>query len=274
MWALERPAGSRQPPVLADTPLALVAGLGSAWLACASLERAGWLPDAALSAVGFTAAHGGLLAVALAWGAANAGLRLPPEHLALVIALVAAGATAASLHEWGTLAFLATPAWLAVLGARGLLTGLGIGPPVAIRPMLAGGAIGAVLGVHLMFSAAQTLGYAPRGAAWPAILARWAYDLGANVISAECFFRGALFNRLQRRWSFAPAAAVATACALVRYVSDPILPGQTEVVVGALFYVTILGVANCWLLWWSGSLLPGLVASALFFFAYRVLALG
>ena len=41
-------------------------------------------------------------------------------------------------------------------------------------------------------------------------LAALAYDVGANVLAAECFFRGALFNRAQRRWSFAAAAALAS----------------------------------------------------------------
>ena len=134
--------------------------------------------------------------------------------------------------------------------------------------------IGVVLGSHLLVSASQTLGYPLRGGSWAVFLTRWTYDLGANVISAECFFRGALFNRLQRRWSFGAAAAVSTACSLVRYLADPLLPGEIEVVVGALFYVTMLGVVNCWLLWWSGSLAPGLLSSALFFLAYRALAIG
>ena len=60
----------------------------------------------------------------------------------------------------------------------------------------------------------------------------------------------------------------------MRYLSDPLLPGEIEVMVGAHFYLTILGVINCWLLWWSGSLAPGLLASALFFLAYRALAIG
>jgi hypothetical protein len=43
---------------------------------------------------------------------------------------------------------------------------------------------------------------------------------------------------------------------------------------GALFYMTLLGAVNCWLLWRSGSLVPGLIASLLFFMAYRGLAVG
>ena len=101
-----------------------------------------------------------------------------------------------------------------------------------------------------------------RGGGWPPLLVLWAYDVGARVISAECFFRGALFNRLQRRWSFGAAAALATALAVARSLVDPLMPGQVEAMVGALFYLTILGAANCWL------------ASALFFFAYRALAIG
>ncbi len=274
MWALEHLWIPRQASVFADTPVALVTGLGASWLAVASLTHAGWLPSVALGAVALTATHGGLLAVALEWGRADAGVRLPPASATIMVGLVGAGAIAATLHEWGGVVFVAAPTWLAILAVRGRLTGLGLGPAVSVRPVLVGGLIGALLGSHVLVSASQMLGYPLRGADWPVLLTRWTYDLGANVISAECFFRGALFNRLQRRWSFGPAAALATAFSLVRYLTDPLLPGEIEVVVGALFYITILGVINCWLLWWSGSLAPGLLSSALFFLAYRMLAIG
>ena len=274
MWALEQPWTPRRGSVVADTPLALITVLGASGLAIASLTHAGWLPAAALGVVTLTATHGGLLGVALAWGEADAGVRLPPGSTAIIVALISAGVTAASIDPRGVVALLGAPAWLAVLALRGRLTGLGLGPEFAVRPMLAGGIIGVLLGGHLLFSASQTLGYPLRRGDWTAFLTLWIYDIGANVISAECFFRGALFNRLQRRWSFGPAAALATALSLVRYLSDPLLPGEIEVMVGALFYLTMLGVVNCWLLWWSGSLAPGLLASALFFLAYRALAIG
>ena len=271
MWALERPWTLRQSGVLADTPLALIATLGGAWLSAAWLAAGGWLPDAILRVVALACMHGGLLAVALAWAQADGGVRLPPGSLALMVLLVAGGTAGATLEARASLALVGAPCWLAILAVRGQLVGLGLGPGIPARPTLVGGTLGALLGGHLLFSASQTLGYPLRPEGWPALLVPWAYDVGANVISAECFFRGALFNRLQRRWSFGPAAAVATALALVRYLADPLLPGQIEVMVGALFYVTALGVVNCWLLWWSGSLVPGLLASALFFLAYRAL---
>lgn len=274
MWALEHLWVPRRASVFADTPVALVTGLGASWLAVASLTHAGWLPSAALGVVALTAMHGGLLAVALEWGRADAGVRLPPGSATIMVGLVAVGAMAATLHEWGGVAFVAAPTWLAILALRGRLIGLGLEPSVSVRPVLVGGLIGVLLGSHVLVAASQTLGYPLRGGGWPVLLTRWTYDLGANVISAECFFRGALFNRLQRRWSFGPAAALATAFSLVRYLTDPLLPGEIEVVIGALFYITLLGVINCWLLWWSGSLAPGLLSSALFFLAYRALAVG
>jgi hypothetical protein len=274
MWALERTWSPRRDPILAATPLALVVAVGATGLAAAGLGLAGWLPRPVVWIASFTAAHGGLLAIALAWGAADTGVRLSRWAAAIGIALIAAGATAATLDARATVALLAVPAWLAVLTARGRLTGLGLSAAVPLRPALVGVAIGLMLGAHLLYSASQTLGYAVRGAGWSPVLVLWAEDLGVKVISAECFFRGALFNRLQRRWSFGLAASVATALSLVRYLADPLLPGQVEVMVGALFYLTILGAANCWLLWWSGSLVPGLLASAIFFLAYRTLAIG
>src|SRR5262249_37035380 len=53
---------------------------------------------------------------------------------------------------------------------------------------------------------------------------------------------------------------------------DPLLPRAPEVILGTLVYVTLLGVINAWLLWWSGSLLPGLIAALVFFAAYRMVA--
>jgi hypothetical protein len=273
MWALEEPGTSRRSRILANTPLALIATLSAGWLAVAGLAAAGWLTPPLLWVASVTVAHGGLLAVALAWGAADGGLRLPRGCLLITMALVGAGTIAAVLDPRGAVMSLAVPAWLAVLTFRGQLAGLGLVPRVPLRPVLVGGAIGALLGGHLLLSASQTLGYALRGSG-TAILTLWAYDIGANVLSAECFFRGALFNRLQRRWSFGAAATVATVAALLRYVVDPLLPKHVEVLAGALFYLTILSVVDCWLLWWSGSLLPGLVASWLFFLAYRTLAIG
>jgi CAAX prenyl protease-like protein len=274
MWTLEQPWAPRRDPVLAETPFTLIATLGASWLTVGWLVSVGWLPSGALWIAEITAAHGGLLAVALAWGIADGGVRLPPRAELVPIALIGAGATAATLDERAAIALVGAPAWLAILAYRGQLEGLGLGSGIPLRPLVVGGAIGAFLGGHLLFSASQTLGYPLRGGGWPPLLVLWAYDVGARVISAECFFRGALFNRLQRRWSFGPAAALATALSVARYLVDPLMPGQVEAMVGALFYLTILGAVNCWLLWWSGSLVPGLLASALFFFAYRALAIG
>jgi hypothetical protein len=275
MWALEQPWPAPRCPILAGTPLPLVATLGLSWLAVAGLVIAGWLPIAVLAVASLTAVHGGLLAVALAWGAADAGGPVRSGAAWITVGLVGAGATAAALDARGAVVLVAAPAWLAILALRERLGGLALGPGVSLPPVLVGGAIGALVGGHLLLSASQTLGYPLRaGAGWSTLLGLWAYDVGANVISAECFFRGALFNRLQRRWAFGGAAALATAVSLVRYVGDPLLPRSVEVMAGALFYLTLLGTVNCWLLWWSGSLVPGLVSAALFFLAYRALAIG
>ena len=273
MWALEQQWIPRQRAVIADTPFALLAILGSVWLAIVSLATRGWVPDELLRIATLTVIHGGPLAVALAWGQADGGGGLPRGALAITIVLAVGGAVAVTLGGPAAFALAGTPAWFAILAARGHLAGLGLGPGVPVRPMLVGATTGALLGVHVLYSASQMLGYPLRREGWLAVLVLWAYDVGANAISTECFFRGALFNRLQRRWSFSPAAAVATALSLVRYLCDPLLAGQVEVMVGALFYATIRGVVNSWLFWWSGSLVPGLVASAVFFLAYRALAI-
>ena len=274
MWALEQPCPRRHSGIFANTPFALIATLGAGWLAVAGLAAAGWLVPTAVRVASITVVHGGLLAVALTWAAADTGASLPPRARVIMIALVAAGATAAALDPRAAIIHLAAPAWLAMLAGRGRLAGLGLGPDFPPSRVLIGAAIGGLLGGHLLVSASQTLGHPLRAEGWMPLLGLWAYDVGANVLSAECFFRGALFNRLQRRWSFAAAATLATAASLVRYLADPLLPRNVEVMAGALFYLTLLGAVDCWLLWWSGSLVPGLLASLLFFLAYRALATG
>src|SRR5439155_18457685 len=82
-------------------------------------------------------------------------------------------------------------AWLA---RRGRLATLGLAGPVPGRALLAAVALGAFLGGPLLVSPSLTLGVRlrpdPGG-----VLSALAYDAGANVLAAECFFRGALFNR-------------------------------------------------------------------------------
>jgi hypothetical protein len=76
---------------------------------------------------------------------------------------------------------------------------------------------------------------------------------------------------LWRRWSFWPAAAASTGCALARYLLDPALPQAIEAMAGATFYLSLLGLACCALRAWSGSLVPGYFATVAFFTAYRML---
>src|SRR5438876_8806410 len=100
-------------------------------------------------------------------------------------------------------------------------TGLALGPPVSPRPVVVAVLAGAGLASHLLISASRTLGVQVRVDHGSDVLAAIAYDLGANVLAAECFFRGALFNRAQRRWAFAGAAPIATAASVLRYGVHP-----------------------------------------------------
>jgi len=131
--------------------------------------------------------------------------------------------------------------------------------------------VGTGLSGHLLVSASRTLGVHIRVDHAAEALAAIAYDVGANVLAGECFFRGALFNRAERRWSFAAASTVATSAYLLRYLVDPLLPKSVELMIGAVFYLALLGAMNCWLLSSSGSLVPGLVSASIFFAAYRTL---
>lgn len=264
MWAL---AARREPcgAALDGTPWRLLGVLAAGVALAATFVAAGWLPRAALGPAAIAGAHGALLGVALAWAGARG------VTLAVPAILLVAASTAAAVDRAGVVTYLAVPLWLGALARGGRLAALGLGARPRLRCVVVGLVVGAGLGAHLLATASRTLGY--HIAPGPASVAAIAYDLGANVVSAECFFRGALFNRLQRRWSFAAAAAVATAAALARYLVDPLLPKGAGAVLGGLFYLTLLGVANCWLLWWSGSLVPGLLAALGFFAAYRLLVL-
>ena len=267
MYSLARPYTPSRGRLLDDTPVPLLAvlavGAGAAW----TLAMAGLVPAALARAVGAGAAQGALLATAVAWVVERP--ERSPALLPVGAAAVAlVGAVGAATAPVGVALYLLAPLWLWRHRAR--LPALGL-DATAARLTGAGIALGAVLGVHLAITASLTLGY--RVARAPASeLAPWfAYDAGANVLAAECFFRGALFDRAQRRWSFAAAAALSTAACVTRYLVDPLLPRTLEVAAGAAFYVTLLSAGNCWLYWRSGSVVPGLAAGLVFFAAYRLL---
>lgn len=262
--------GPARPGLLAGTPWLLVGALGAAWLIVAALEAAGLAPRVVLRVTAITAGHGAMIATALAWAdAPGAGLG---THAGLTaIGLIAMGATGAALHPVGAVAYLGLSFWLVRLARTGKLAGLGLTPAVPVAGIGLGVLLGLALAAHLLVSAALTRGYRPFAEGVGPVLAGLPYDVGAQVPSTEAFFRGALFNRAQRRWSFAVACAIATAGSILRYVVDPLLPVDAELVAGAAFYMGLVAIASAWLLWRFGSLVPGLVTAMLVFAAYRAL---
>ena len=265
MWALDQPYATRTERLLADTPLALLAALAVGAMVAAFLVDAALLPARALRVVGVSAGHGALLATALAWGRVDSATGL------IAIALLGLAAAASSLGTLGAPMYLAPALWIFWLAARGRLERLSLGTPVSPRGVVAGAAVGVGLSSHLLVSASLTLGVQVRVDHPADTLAAIAYDVGANVLAAECFFRGALFSRAARRWSFPTAATLATAAYVLRYLVDPLLPKSIELVAGAMFYLALLGAINCWLLAWSQSLVPGVISATVFFAAYRTL---
>ena len=257
MLALEQPLVRDRPGLFDRTPLV---ALGA--LAAASAIAVAALPPAAARIVGLAAVHGGLLGIALAWTAARArGEGWAPLEAALLLVVAA---TSAHLAPWGALAYAVLPVWLAWRRPRWFAGMQGLA--------IAGGALfGFLLAAHLLVNASLTLGYRVHGGPWAKLMGWWAYDIGANVLAAEAFFRGALFERAYRRWSFAGAAALSTAASLARYLVDPLLPRSLEAAAGAIFYLALLGAGNCWLLARTGSLAPPLAAATFFFCAYRLL---
>jgi hypothetical protein len=226
--------------------------------------KAGLVPRAALGVVAVGAGHGALLASALGW--AGVGSRTAATGVGLLMS--AAGA--AQAHPYGAVAYLAVPCWIYRLGRAGRLRPLGLGTPCAPGAIGLGALAGTFLGVHVLVSAALTFGYRVR--VDPAVLAPWLlYDTGAHVPATCACFVGALFNHAQRRWSLGMATAAATVAAVLRYLVDPLLAPVVELVLGAVFYVSLLSVSACWLFWRYGSLVPPLAMWLVFFAAYRTL---
>lgn len=268
MWALDPITPPRSARLFADTPLPLLAVLAAGAAATWMLVERGVLSPGALRVAGVTAGHGALLATALAWAGVPTASRL------VAVALLGLAASAAGHGFFGPVAYLAPVLWVAWLAGRGRLADLGLGAPVSLRALLTGVAAGVLLGTHLLVSASRTFGLHARLDHSAAILEAIGYDVGANVLAAECFFRGALFNRALGHWSFGVAATGSTLAYVVRYLIDPLLPKSAGLVVGAVFYLALLGALNCWLFRRSESLLPGMLGALVFFAAYRTLARG
>ena len=267
MYALAESYAPHRTSLVAGTPIRLLVMLGLAAFAAWAFAAAGAAATDRARAVGAGAAQGALLACAVAWtGVRPRTAAVSPVGIALI---ALAGALGAALAPGGAVVYLLAPVWL--WRRRGALRALGLNRAVGARVLFAGLALGAVLGAHLILTASLTLGYR---IALPALaeLGPWlAYDFGANVLAAECFFRAALFDRAQRRWSFATAAALSTVACVARYLIDPLLPRTLEVAAGAAFYVSLLSTGNCWLYWRTGSIVPGFAAGCVFFGVYRLL---
>lgn len=264
MWALRHPGDAAAVPFFHGwTKTRLVA------LACAIAlvtAAADVLPSTLSAMLGVAALHGGLLAAALVWS----GVGVAEATVAIV--LLALARTAAAVHPIGALAYLSVPAWLAWLATTGRLRRLGLGAPWPWGAVAIGALAGIALALHLVACASRTLAYGLRIDA-TVVLPALAYDVGANVLSGELFFRGALLQHLWRRWTFGIALVGAALAAAVRYCADPFV-ATTELRVGAAVYMTLLALMNGALYRWSGSLLPGLASAGVFFACYRLLASG
>ncbi len=247
--------------VLASTPGATLLVLGALLILGLTLLQAGLVPRWTAAVAAMVAGHGALLVTALAWRDAGRPLRwwaTPSVSLLLVTAV----ALAAVVHPAACLMSVLIPLWLWARAPHAA-----VGPRYIAIAVVIGGALGG----HVLLTAALTLGYhavvdVPRAVSW------LAYDAGVSVPATEYFFRGALFDRAQRRWPMPVATALSASLGVIRYLVDPLLPMTAEMVMGTVFYAGLLGVANCWLFRRTGSVLPGAIAAVIFFAAYRVVA--
>jgi hypothetical protein len=242
---------------------ALVVGVGL------SLDVLGACPAGLGRALAAGAVHGGL--IALGWLVVTGAARRWVGPAVRLAATVMLASVAARLGPWGPLAFLVVPV-LVLIEARGRpeMPAMGLGGG-RLAHAATGVAAGAFLGAHLLVTASLTFGYRVHTSDLATYAGALAYDAGANVLSAEWLFRGALFSACWRRGSFWPAALLTTTLSLVRYLLDPALPHAAEARAGAVFYLGLVGLTACALRAWSGSLLPGYLAGLAFFAAYRTL---
>ena len=242
-------------------------------LATVGAGRSWWSRGAAGGAgvaVEGTGLHGGFIAqgLVIALGGRGAG-RHPPSASA---AALFAGFLLGRLLPWGGLALLRRPRCCSTsAGDSRACPASGVLAPARPGTLAIGFAVGAFLGAHLLVTASLTFGYGVSVASLAGYATALAYDAGANALSAEWLFRGALFSHWWRHWGFWGAAATATAMGLLRYLLDPALPQTAEARAGAIFYLAALGLAASVLRAWSGSLVPGYLASIAFFAAYRTL---
>jgi hypothetical protein len=261
-----RPAGG----ALIPFPLRVLVPFAAVGFIGVLARHLGWTDGPATRALGVVGFHGGLLAASFA--GAWKGTRGWKPHAALVALSLLTAATACAVTPWGCLVYLLPPLAVALVTLRHpecRRMGLALRPDW--RALAQGVAIGGFLGAHLLLSASRTFGYPVRLSPPASYLTDVLYDVGANVLSSECFFRGTLFNCWQRRWSFWPAAVAATGLSVIRYLADPALPRAVETMAGAIFYLALLSMSGCALLRSSGSLLPSLAAALVFFSAYRML---
>jgi len=227
-----------------------------------------------LRGVGRGVASGAVHGAFLVGGASIAGGTASSYwRVVLSAAVLLAASVLSRLGDWGALLYLLPPILLVwATSADGAFRGIGVHLRARARHVVYGLAAGAFLGTHLLVSASLTLGYVVGLGSPSQYLSALAYDVGANGLTAEWLFRGALFTRFWRRWEFWPAACASTALAIARYVLDLAVPAALEVKAGTLFYTALLGFTACALRAESGSLLPGYLATGLFFAAYRMLS--
>ena len=271
MRALEVSETELQAPLLPWLSLGMLGAIGALFAASGWLASEGRLGDASVRVAGVVVGHGALLGVALGWAAPARRCR---GRALVVVGVLAAAAVTASALPFGALTFAGVPAalWWATRGCCGGALGLRVRAPR--KAVALGAGLGALLGGHVMVTAAMTIGYPIRLRATRELLDWVLYDAGASVLAMECFFRGAVFDRAQRRWSFTAAAAISAAGNVARVLVDPLRPRTMEVTAGAVFYVALLSVTSCWLFHRTGSLVPGLAGSLLFFLAYRLVMPG
>ncbi len=174
---------------------------------------------------------------------------------------------------WGALLYLAPPLILLSEGTRqpGIRVTSALRVSSGARSLALGLAAGTFLGMHLLISASLTFGYRR------ACVEHWPVPRCPGVRrGGQCADRGVAVPRRDLLPLVATVGVLASSEPLDRLgggavPADPALPQAIEARTGAVFYLGCLALPRARFGRRSGSLLPGFLATVMFFAAYRML---
>jgi hypothetical protein len=127
---------------------------------------------------------------------------------------------------------------------------------------LVGLAVGLLIALHFWLTA-RAAGIELDVKPWPYMAWQLFYEIGPKSLTEELFMRGVVFNELYfgREWNFWAAALMVSSLEVMALLVRQDFSSNLILVVGAVFYVVVSGVASAGLFRWSRSVIPGYVSN-------------